>query len=149
MIIGPFAILARDLGVFQILNAGLAIIAKHVERRRVEQEVFPVACLKVDPARGQNAEDMAVREERNVAFRGADLLTTRAARKATRSGDSPAGQPSRKTDQPGPGQANLFCGKPCVLIVVPLHEVGVDLRLLAEPGELAGFDRSPQWARQY
>src|SRR5262245_9468279 len=49
----------------------VAIEAEHTERARIEHEMLPGLHRQSDPARGQDTQHVAMREQRNVALDGA------------------------------------------------------------------------------
>ena len=75
--------------------------------------------------------------------------TTRSARAPTSAGDSPPGQPSRNSCQPGRPCEDLGRAASFVVAVVPLDEIAVDLRGGAEARELAGPLRALQRTREH
>ena len=75
-------LLARE-GAFQIFSAASRGSSRGVQRRGVEQEVLPRADRQADPARRQHAEDVAVREQRDVARTSRTRAITRSTRAPT------------------------------------------------------------------
>ena len=79
-----------------------AVVAENAQRAGIEQEMLAAAGRQPDPARHQDAQHVAVREQRDVAIRqrGPARSRDRHGRQLC-SGVSPPGHPSRKTSQPG------------------------------------------------
>ena len=118
----------------------VAVVAENAQGARVQQEVLAGARRQPEPARRQHAQHVAVREQRDVARRprapGRSPDPTRA---PTCSGVSPPGA-SVPEDQPARSPLRGSAGRqPLVLAVVPLDQVGLDDRAVAEPGQLAGL----------
>ena len=68
-----FVGLVRKGRVPDLERRRLAVVAKDVQCRSIEQEVLAIACRKINPSRGKNTEDMTVCEEGNASFRRSDL----------------------------------------------------------------------------
>ena len=67
----PALVLERCVPNFE--RRRFAIITKHVQRCRIEEEVFAITRRQVNPAGGQNAKDMSVRKQRDVSIHSANL----------------------------------------------------------------------------
>ena len=90
---------------FQRRMAGssrLVLVAQDAERRGAEHEAARVARRQAHPARGQDAEEVAVAEEQDAARRSAAGARSRGRRGRRRPRPTRRpGQPSRNRDQPG------------------------------------------------
>src|SRR5262245_60249717 len=126
-----------------------AVVAEDTQRRGVEQEAAAVLGRQAEPARREQPEQVAVREQRDVAAGGAgprehavdalaDLLGALAAGAAV--GED---HPARRA------LLDLVRRQALVLAVVPFDEVGLDLRAGAEARQVAGDPRALQRAREH
>src|SRR5215467_3436220 len=117
----------------------LAIVTEHAQGARLEQEVLPRAHGQAKPARGEHTQHVAVGKQRDVTRGGtgsrdrsihplADLLWRFSVR-ASIPEDQPAGGLS----------VNLTGRQTLIPAVVPLDQIGIHDRLVAEPGQGAGF----------
>jgi hypothetical protein len=126
-----------------------ALEVQLADRGGAEREVAGVGGGEADPAGADHAQDVAVREERGVAA----VLE--------RPGDGPVGALAgllgrlalggTVLPQPpaGTALADLVGRQPLVGAVVVLAQVGVELRAVAEAGQLGGLARAAQRAAEH
>jgi hypothetical protein len=141
-------VLARQRCVPNLKRWELAIVAKNVQRRRIEQEMFAIACRQVDPSGGNNAQDMTVREQGDVSVTGVDLGENAIRARADLIRCLSAGAAVAKNRPVRPGQTDFFCLEPLIFAIVPLDQVGLDVGTLAKPGQLAGFASALKWTSE-
>src|SRR5207244_198608 len=117
--------------------------------RRAEEEVPACAGLEPEPPRRKHSQKVSTREQQRVAVDGAH-----AADHAVGSGPDLIGRlPVRGAiaEQLPVRALGMDLGARATLVraVIPLHEVGLDLRRGAEAGELTCSDSSPKGAREH
>ena len=76
-------------------------MAEDAERSCVERKMLPFEHRRADPSRGQDAPELAMREQRDVPLKSAKASDEPIGALEIWSADSPCGQPSRKMFQPG------------------------------------------------
>ncbi len=132
----------RHLGVMRIA-------AEEAEGGGAEGEMLGLDDGEADPAACEHAAELAVRKERDAALQRAQMGNE----PVSAGGDLPGGFAIRaaiaKEVPARPGDADVHGALAFVVAVVPLGEVGLDLRGLAQAAELTGAAGALQWAGQH
>ena len=88
-------------GAFQLLTADAAVVAQHAHGRRIEQEVAAGARRQPEPACGEDPEEVAVPEQRDISFNAANPGDDLVDAGRHLCGTLTPGQPSVNSIQPG------------------------------------------------
>ena len=127
-----------------------SFVTERTEARRAQFEGPAVdRRLEPDPAGGQHPDEMTARKKQHVVLHRAHaahhaVRARRHLRRRFAAGAAvPEQQPARTLRQDLRGAA------PFIFPVVPLHQVGVDFRTIAEAGQFAGPDRALQGAGKH
>ncbi len=140
--------LSRGAPVPERQGASAVLVPEHADRRRGQGQPDALGRLEVEPAGGDDPQDVPVGEDDRVAVdlgelgdhavgAGADLRGRLAARRAV--------GPQRPV---GDLLADVGARAALVVAVVPLLEVVAELRAVAEAGQLAGLAGAGQRAGQ-
>ena len=117
-------------------------VAEDAERSCVERKMLSFEHRRANPSRGQDAPELAMREQRDLPPKSA-----KASDKSIGALEDLVGRVTVRTtvakDVPARSSlANVLGALPFVIAIVPLGQVGLDLRRRREPDQLASSPRA-------
>jgi hypothetical protein len=145
---GITACIVRRLNIPALNYARLVLVPENANGRRIQAEQLAVFRRKVKPAGSEDTQNVAVSEERRVAFTAQGAIDYIQRARPDLRYSFPVRHAVAKQGPAGPTGPNLFSGSTFVIAVIPLHEVGIDLGLGSEPGQFTGAARPGERTRE-
>src|SRR5262249_20087684 len=129
-------------------SGSVVLVAEGAQTRRLEIEIARAAGLQPEPARPEHAQDVAAREDQHVAIDGADLRHHPVGPGPDLRGGLAVGAAVSEEVPIRALGVDVLARAALVAPVVPLEEVGIDLRDVSEARALTSVRCPLQRARE-
>src|SRR5262245_37589508 len=126
----------------------VVLVAERAQARRLEIEIARGVGLQPEPARPEHAQNVAAREDQHVSVDGAHLLYHPVGPGPDLRGRLAVGAAVAEEVPVGALGVDVLARAALIAPVVPLEEIGIDLRDVSEARALAGIGGPLQRARE-